>query len=163
MANHIENFSMNITVDDGYKRVPINNTYGDEIGVFYFNPTDIGIVQRYNKLASTFDAITEPLESLNNSEGLEGEELEARQLAGLEEATERLYKAVNELFGADMAGAFFGKVNPFSPVDGAFYCEQALQAVGNFISQQFDAETEKFAKRVEKYTNRAQRRAAKNK
>ena len=162
-SDNITSLNLNITVDDGFKRVPINNTYGDEIGVFYFNPTDIGIIQRYNKMASTFDAITEPLEAVDKAEGLEGEELEAKQLEALEQATERLYAAVNELFGGDFAGAFFGKVNPFSPVDGSFYCEQALSAVGQFISKQFDAETEKFAKRVEKYTNRAQRRKASKK
>ena len=153
--------NLSITVDDGYKRVPINNTAGEEIGVFYFNPTDIGIIERYNRMAETFDAITEPLQAVNGGENGENEASEEEQLAALKEAEKRLYEAVNELFGGDFAGAFFGKVNPFSPVNGAFYCEQALSAVGQFISQQFDAETAKFAKRVEKYTNRAQRRAKK--
>ena len=161
MAKNISNMNLGITVDDGYKRVPITNTSGEETGVFYFNPTDIGIIQRYNKLASTFDAVTEPLEALEGLEELSEEEIDARRVEALNEATERLYAAVNELFGADMAGAFFGRVNPFSPVDGSFYCEKVLTAVGEFISEQFDAETEKFAKRVEKYTNRAQRRAKK--
>ena len=30
-----------IVVDDGGVEVPIRNKRGDEIGVFYFNPTDI--------------------------------------------------------------------------------------------------------------------------
>ena len=37
---------MSITVDDGSVRVPIKNLYGDEIGVFYFRPTDLGIIDR---------------------------------------------------------------------------------------------------------------------
>ena len=88
---------------------------------------------------------------------------EEEQIAALKEAEKRLYEAVNELFGGDFAGAFFGKVNPFSPVNGSFYCEEALRSVGEFISQQFDAETAKFAERVSKYTNRAKRRAEKKK
>ena len=165
MVNQSNTNTMNlsITVDDGYKRVPINNTNGDEIGVFFFNPTDIGIIQRYNKLAGTFDAITEPPEALEGEDDADGDEFTARHLEALEEAEKRLYAAVNELFGGDFAGAFFGKVNPFSPVNGSFYCEEALRAVGAFISQQFDAETAKFAERISKYTNRAQRRAAKRK
>ena len=87
--------------------------------------------------------------------------MEARQIAALEEAKERMYNAVDELFGGNAAEAFFGKVHPFSPVDGNFYCENVLQAVGTFISNQFDAETKKLSARVEKYTNRAQRRAKK--
>ena len=156
MAENVKNTSLGIVVDDGYKRVPITNTYGDEIGVFYFNPTDIGILERYNKMAATFDAITEPLNAVADVEDDDNEEY----IKALDEAKERLYAAVNELFGGDAAGAFFGKVNPFSPMDGQFYCEQVLQRVGEFISEQFDAETAKFAERVKKYTNRAQRRAA---
>lgn len=164
MAENVKNNAIGIVVDDGYKRVPITNIYGDEIGVFYFNPTDLGIIDRYNKLAEEFDNVLEPLQSLPDGADISEEELEAKQVEALNEATERLYKAVNELFGGDFASAFFGKTNPFSPVNGTFYCEQALNAVGQFISAQFDAETKKFAEHVKKYTqNRAQRRAAKKK
>ena len=51
MADEIKNLPLSITVDDGFQRIPITNKYGDEIGVFYFNPTDIGIIERYNSLA----------------------------------------------------------------------------------------------------------------
>ena len=161
MADEIKNIGLSITVDDGFQRIPINNKYGDEIGVFYFNPTDIGIIERFNTLADTFDAITEPLEAVQNSADGDSDAVEARQIAALEEAKERMYDAVDELFGGNAAEAFFGKVHPFSPVDGNFYCENVLQAVGTFISEQFDAETKKLSARVEKYTNRAQRRAKK--
>lgn len=161
MADNIKNMSLNITVDDGYQRVPITNKYGDEIGVFFFNPTDIGIIERYNTLADTFDAITEPLEAVNEAENADPDVIEARQIEALEKAKERLYEAVDKLFGGNAAEAFFGKVHPFSPVDGNFYCENVLQAVGEFISNQFDSETKKLSARVEKYTNRAQRRAKK--
>ena len=161
MADNIKSMNLNITVDDGYQRVPITNKYGDEIGVFYFNPTDIGIIERYNTLAETFDAITEPLEAVNDAENADPDVIEARQIEALDKAKERLYEAVDKLFGGNAAEAFFGKVHPFSPVDGNFYCENVLQAVGEFISKQFDSETKKLSARVEKYTNRAQRRAKK--
>lgn len=165
MADNITNLdtkmNLQITVDDGYLRVPINNKYGDEIGVFYFNPTDIGIIERYNKMADTFDSITEPLNAVKNGEDSDSDTIEARQIEALDEAKERLYVAVDELFGGNAAEAFFGKVHPFSPVNGMFYCEQVLQTVGKFIGEQFDTETKKMSARVEKYTNRAQRRAKK--
>lgn len=161
MTDEIKNVTLGITVDDGYQRVPITNKYGDEIGVFYFNPTDIGIIERYNKMAESFDTITAPLEGVSDGDKGKDDNWDERYTEALKEATERLYEAVNELFNADMAAAFFGKVNPFSPVDGHFYCEQALQAVGQFIGQQFAVETEKMNARITKYTNRAQRRAKK--
>lgn len=156
MADEIKNLPLSITVDDGFQRIPITNKYGDEIGVFYFNPTDIGIIERYNSLADTFDAITEPLQAV------EGEgATEEQQLAALNEAKDRLYAAVDKLFGGNAAEAFFGKVHPFSPVNGDFYCEVVLKTVGQFISDQFDVETKKMSAKVAKYTNRAQRRAKK--
>lgn len=154
MAENMKNTALGIVVDDGFQRVPITNKYGDEVGVFYFNPTDIGIVERYNRLAEKFDSITEPLQDVDAND-------ESSEIKGLDEAKERLFEAVNELFGGNAAEAFFGKVHPFSPIDGKFYCETVLAAVGQFIGEQFEAETKKMSARVEKYTNRATRRAKK--
>ena len=134
-----------ITVDDGSRRVPIHNIHGEEIGVFYFHPTDIGIIERYNRMVGRFDEITKPLE------GFAGDESDAAQAEALREAEKRLYEAVNGLFGGDAAGAFFGNMHPFSPVGGAFYCEAVLKAVGEYISGQFDAETAKFSDRAKQY------------
>ena len=53
---------MEIVINDGSERVPIKNLSGEEIGVFYFRPTDIGIIDRYNKIAKEFGGITEPLD-----------------------------------------------------------------------------------------------------
>lgn len=133
-----------IVVDDGSRRVPIVNVDGEEIGVFRFHPTDIGIIERYNRMVERFDEITRPLEQFAGED-------EDRQAEALKEAEKRLYAAVNELFGGDAAGAFFGGMHPFSPVGGAFYCEAVLKAVGEYISGQFDAETAKFSGRAEKY------------
>lgn len=171
MASNVKKPGMGITVDDGSRRVPIMNVDGEEIGAFRFHPTDLGIIERYNRLAEKFDAITEPLETLNIqedalSDGLssptpagsplpEGEARELadpRLVAALGEAEGRLNAAVNELFGSeDAAAAFFGKMHPFSPVNGEFYATQVLQKVGSFIGAQFDTETKAMSKRARKY------------
>ena len=52
-----------------------------------------------------------------------------------------------------MSEAFFGKMHPFSPVNGRFYCENALDAVGKYISSQFDREVTKINNRVNRYTH----------
>ncbi len=133
-----------IVVDDGSRRVPIQNAQGEEIGVFRFHPTDIGIIERYNRMVERFDEITKPLERFVGED-------EDKQAEALKEAEKRLFEAVNELFGGDAAGAFFGSMHPFSPVGGAFYCEAVLKAVGEYISGQFDAETARFSGRTAKY------------
>lgn len=153
MVENEKNNVMKIVVDEGSVKVPICNKYDDEIGVFYFNPTDIGIIDRYNKVAADFENIVAPLENVNiNPDGTAEEKDEAEQ-AALKEAVQRLYDACNYLFGGDFAAAFFGKVHPFSPVNGHFYCENALGAVGKYISAQFDREVKKVNTRVERYTH----------
>lgn len=145
--------AMEIVVDDGSERVPIRNTFGDEIGVFRFHPTDVGIVNRYNEIAGKFDQITEPLERADiGADGAASDEFDEESIAALNEAEKRLYEAVDYLFGGEMSKAFFGSMHPFSPVGGRFYCELAIEAVGQFISDRFEVQTDAITKRIEKYT-----------
>lgn len=142
------NTEMRITVDDGSRRVPIMNTEGEEIGAFRFHPTDLGIVERYNRLAETFDAITAPMDGLGDVDDL----TDPNVVAALVEAKQRMFTAVNDLFGSeDAAEAFFGKMNPFSPVNGEFYAAQVLAQVGAFISAQFSTEIKALSKKARKY------------
>ena len=148
----IKNIPFAITVDDGSRRVPILNMDGEEIGAFRFHPTDIGIIDRYNRLAEQFDAISEPLEGLSVPEGGEMDLTDPKLVAALTEAESRLNAAVNKLFGSDGAAeAFFGRMHPFSPVNGEFYATQVLQKVGAFIGAQFDTETRAMSKKAKKY------------
>ena len=156
MAEEIKNLSMNIVVDDGSRRVPIQNTQGEEIGVFTFRPTDVGIIKRYNEMVTSFDAIVEPLEAL---EGDNIDITDPKYTEALNAAEGRLYDAVNTLFGSDdAASAFFGKMNPFSPVDGEFYCARVLNGVGDYISAAFNTETAKFSANAKKYAKKATRK-----
>jgi len=153
MATNMKNNNFAITVDDGSRRVPIMNTDGEEIGAFRFHPTDIGIIERFNRLAEQFDGIIEPL----NAPGVLGDEGEIdltdpRLREGLAEAEKRMNDAVNALFGSEeAAAAFFGKMHPFSPVGGEFYATQVLQKVGEFIGAQFDTETKAMSKKARNY------------
>ena len=154
MAENVKNQNFTgIVVDDGSVRESILNKHGEEIGVFYFRPTDVGMIDRYNKMAADFDKITAPLENVNiNPDGSVDEKNEA-EMAAMEEAVKRLYDACNYLFDGNFSEAFFGKMHPFSPVNGRFYCENALDAVGKYISRQFDREVAKVNNRVSRYTH----------
>lgn len=152
MADNMKNMNFAITVDDGSRRVPIMNMDGEEIGAFRFHPTDIGIIDRYNHMAEQFDAITEPLEGLSMPEDGQMDVTDPALAAALSEAEKRLYAAVDGLFGSeDAAAAFFGKMHPFSPVNGEFYATQVLQKVGAFIGAQFDTETKAMSQKAKKY------------
>lgn len=162
-VTNINNNNNIIVVDDGSVRVPIQNRQGDEIGVFFFRPTDIGMADRFNELVDDFDKIIEPLESVNiKSDGTVDETNEAEH-AAMKEAEKRLYAACDKLFNGNMSEAFFGNMHPFSPINGHFYCENALGAVGAFISKQFARETKKVNTRIDKYTHGYAARTGKHK
>ena len=148
---------LSITVDDGRVAVPINNASGEKVGVFYFNPTDIGIVERFKNVSNEFENAVAPLNELADDAD------EDTQLAALKEAESRLYDLCNGLFGGNFAEAFFGSINPFTPINGVFYCENALNAVSEFVSKQFDKETTKINARVSKYTQDYQKKSGKHK
>ena len=159
MPENMKNLNFAITVDDGSRRVPIMNMDGEEIGAFRFHPTDLGIIERFNRLAERFETITEPLEGLSVPESGEMDLTDPALRDALAEAEKRLNDAVNELFGSeDAAAAFFGKMHPFSPVDGDFYCTQVLQKVGAFIGQLFDTETKAMSRKAGKYLKKAGRK-----
>ena len=150
MENNVKNTNFAIVVDDGSRRVPIMNTEGEEIGAFRFHPTDLGLIERFNRLAEAFGAIIEPLEALHVDEN--SDLTDPGLIQALNEAEGRVNAAVNELFGSDDAArAFFGKMHPFSPVNGEFYALQVLQRVGDFINAQFDTETKALSKKAKKY------------
>lgn len=152
---------MMITVDDGSIMVPIENTHGEEIGRFSFRPTDIGMVKRFNEAAEGFDKVMEPLNNYNiNADGTADERMDGA-VEALAEAEKRLYELCDYIFGDKMSAAFFGKMNPFSPVGGRFYCENAIEALGSFISAQFDSETAHVSKRVTEYTAKYTKRGSK--
>ena len=57
---------LQIQVDSGRQRVPINDSNtGEEVGVFYFSPTDFGIVTRFNESMKDLDKLVAPLEKIN--------------------------------------------------------------------------------------------------
>lgn len=151
-ANTKTNNSFSIVVDDGSVKEVIKNKYGDEIGVFYFRPTDLGMIERYNEIVSEdFEKIVEPLISLNiNPDGTSDTD---EGTNALKEASKRLYEKLNYVFGGDMAEGFFGKINPFSIVGGKFYCENAIAALGDYISAKHAVETRKLTQRINKYTH----------
>ena len=140
-----------IIIDDGSQRISIKNKLGDEIGVFMFRPTDIAIIQRYNEIAQKIDEIVAPLEEIGIKEDGTADGMDPHAAEVLEEAEIRVFEAFDYLFGGNMSEAFFGKMHPFSPVGGVFFCESALAAVGSFISSQFEQETKKISKRMTKY------------
>lgn len=146
MADAIRDDSeLKISVDTGFKRVSICDLYGREIGVFLFNPADTGIISRYNEFVSRLDEIIKPIEDAQDGD-------DDAKAAGLENAAQLLYRACDDFFGGNMSEAFFNATNPFSLVNGKFYFENVVEALGAFIEKYYKTETKKLNARISKYT-----------
>lgn len=154
MAENIVNFNNDtIVVDDGSVRVSIHNKYGDEIGVFNFRPTDIDIIRRYNEIATDFESVIAPLEHLGiNPDGTAATN-DTDDIKILEDVKIAISEKVDYLFAGNASEAFFDKMHPFSIINGSFYCENMLEAVGKYISKAFNRETKNINKRMNRYTH----------
>lgn len=142
---------LSITVDDGLKRIPIQNKLGEEIGVFAFRPTDVDIVSRFNHMVEHWNEVTDALDGVEDSPDGNVDLSDPKVMAAMETAKAKLFELCDYAFGGAASKAFFGAINPFSPIDGKLYCENVVTAVGAFISRYFKRETLKINNRVKKY------------
>lgn len=138
-----------IVIDDGMERVPMINKLGQEIGAFYLRPTDINIINRFNESVQEFEKVVEPLENIDlNPDGTSDSEI---GLKVIEECKIRLYELCDKIFGLKMSEDFFASVHPFSIIGGKLYCENALNALGQYISRKNNSEVKRFSSRISKY------------
>lgn len=147
-----EKETMKIVVDDGSIKVPIENKYGDEIGSFYFRPTDTGMYTRYVESMNRIEDVVEPLKNAQIKPDGTADESVDGSIDAVMVAQERLYELCDYIFGGNFSEAFFGRMAPFSPIGGKFYFEIALDNLGSFIEKQCKEETKKVVRRVSRYT-----------
>lgn len=142
-----------IVVDDGTEEVPIYNKAHQEVGKIIFMPTDINLINRFDETIGTINDVVKKLESVNITAEGEGETKD--DMVILKSVEKELFEKVNYILGGDFAEAFFGKINPFSPIKltGKFYFEHALTALSGFINNRFDRSVQAVNKKVETYTH----------
>lgn len=141
-----------IVVDDGTEEVPIYNKAHQEVGKITFMPTDINIITRFDETVGSLDSIVKKLEAVNITAEGNGESED--DMTVIKTVENELFEKVNYILGGDFAGAFFGKINPFSPTkDGKFYFENALTALGGFINNRFDRSVKAMNDKVTNYTH----------
>ena len=131
---------LSLVVDDRKISVPVVNRSGEQIGVFYFDPLDIGMVERFNEVSEKF---TQALQNIQTGGGLDA----------LNEAGDKIIEFLDYVTGGNSREAFFSKIHPLSPQNGRFYCEQVFEVIGAFIRQSFEAEGAMIDKRVSDHTH----------
>lgn len=136
-------------VDDGTKAIPIENKFGKKICTIYVRPGDLSILDRYNEVVKTLPGIVKPLENLDIKN--DGTATLDNDWAALKQVEQALYEQLNYLFDMDEAADIFATRNPFSSVNGHFFCETIIVVIGDIISEGITEEAAKTQRRTEKY------------
>ena len=103
-------------------------------------------------LQDEIEEIGKPLEDIDiGADGNAENVNDAKAVAVLDEAKDKLFAVVNKLFACEIADRLFGSMHPFSPVNGRFYFEHVLEVIGKVIDSEFGAEATRMNARVQKY------------
>lgn len=149
---NIPSFGSGLVVDDGSVTETIRNQQGQKVGEFTFRPSDIGIIDRYNESISKFGDVVAPLENVGlNPDGTPRKD-DAADFELLSKIKADICEMVDYIFGGNISEGFFGTMHPLSVINGRLYCENVLDALGNYIAAVFATETKKIDKRVSRYT-----------
>ena len=136
-------------IDDGTREIPIKNKFGKLICNIYIRPSDISILDRYEKFVNELPGIIKPVQELNvKADGtVEFEE----EWAAMKEAEKEFKARLNEVFDMEEADDIFRTRNPFSSVGGKFFCESVVEVIGNLITDAVEDEIALTQNRTEKY------------
>ena len=137
-------------IDDGSKCYQFTNKFGEPIGEMHFRGGDISIMDRYNSLLSDFDKIIAPLSEVKlKDDGTSSFEDDWAKIKDVEKA---IIERINAIFDSRDAENLFTNRNAFSTINGVFYVEKVIEALGNVVAQEMSEENEKAKKRLAKYT-----------
>ena len=131
------NEPMVLNVDTGSVLVEVKDA-GEKIGEFRFNPSDIDIIKRYEK-------VVECLDSMKISENPDIDEVFSY--------TDKIKEQFDYLLNYKASDVLFAKCNPLTPLaNGDFYCESVLNGIGNLIENVTNQRVEKKKAKVRKAT-----------
>ena len=137
-------------IDDGTKCYSFYNRFKQPIGEMHFRGGDIGIIDRYNSLLNDFDKIVEPLRNVKLQD--DGTSSFDDDWAIIKEVEKELIGRINAIFDSEDAENLFKTRNAFSTINGEFYVEKVITALGNVVAQEMEEESNKAKKRFGKYT-----------
>lgn len=127
----------NLNFNDGLVRLAIN---GDESRVITINPTDFGLISRFEEVKPKLDTLLE--------EYSDGE----KSFENLEELDKRAREIIDYAIGSPVSDVAFGSTNCLSLAGGTSIFENFLTAYAGYLEPKIKEEFEKSKSRIEKYT-----------
>lgn len=127
-------------VMDNREWIDIVDSKGNVTGGFYWNPADLDIVRRYEKVTAEFENIQLP---------------EGDDIGKLYAASDKVSELFDYLLNTHAAADLFAGANPFTPrPDGTLLCEYVMNVLASFIEKELDVRIRKTSAKVKKYTEK---------
>lgn len=128
-----------LRTNTGKITVPIIDEKDDEIiGRFSFNPNDLDIISRYEKVVEAFDTISVP------------DDADADAIFAV---SDEIKKQMDYLLNYPVSDEIFAKCNPLTLTDtGDFFVENVLVGIGEIIEQVTDQRLKKKQAKIKKAT-----------
>ena len=119
--------------------IEIANSNGEVTGGFYWNPSDLDIVKRCEKVMDFFNHLEVP-------EGESGTDT-------LFSLSDSIKQQFDYLISPGASDELFKNANPLTPrEDGTFFSEYVLSQLVSFIESELNVRMRKTTARIEKYT-----------
>lgn len=138
-----------IVFDDGCKEFAIN---GDEKRILRFNPSDIGLIERFH---DSYEEMKKELDKIEKDGGLTAAGDSVEQFGAFAESIKQINsvmrKQVDDIFYPGAAEIVFGRMNPLAISKGKTIYENFFEALEKVIKPYADAEAKKANNRVMKY------------
>lgn len=132
-----------VKIDNGLKTYDIEDQEGNILGSFSFNPSDTGIVKRYDSAIEKFDSVFDEIKKMEKPDSTEI----------LNMLDEKASELLNQIFNANIADNFFAIMGPFSPLDnGNLFIEEVINAIGAVIEAETGNRVQKVSTKIKKHT-----------
>ena len=134
-----QDYNLELKVDTGAVTVPIvDEKDGELIGEFKFNPNDLDIVKRYEK-------VVEALESINLEEDADGD--------AILKVSDEIKVQIDYLLNYSVSSEIFAKCNPLTlTTDGDFFVEKVIEGIASLIEKVMDQRLKKKKAKIQKAT-----------
>lgn len=128
--------------NDGLVRLAIN---GNESRVITINPTDFGILTRFEEAEPKIEKIIEDAQNKETGDKKDGVKL-------LAELDKKLKEMVDFIVGSPVSDIVFGNTNCISLAGGSYIFMNFLEAYISYLEPKIKGEFEKSKAKIEKYT-----------
>ena len=136
--------TMILKVNTGAVNVELHDEDGEKLGAFKFNPTDTGILTRYESVVDFFN-------SFEFEKDLNAEETAEK----VKEIDRKIAEQFDFLFGYKVADGIFSRCGACTVTDnGDMYFETVLESIAGLIESTMKQRVQKKMRKIKKYTDK---------